>query len=391
MAKRAHGEGTILKRKDGRWQGEVSLGYDQSGKRKRKTVYGKTQKEVRAKLDEIKQQITAGTFSDTKLTVKQYLKQWLEHVSPNLKPRTIGDYRYTVAHYINPALGSKQLAKLKPLDIQSLVNDIAKRSGARTANLCRTRLFTAMKQAVRWELIPRNPVEAVTTVKETKRKQIIWTSEEAVRFLAAARPHRLYALFYLAMATGLRHTELLNLRWGDVEGMTLTVRESKTEKGLRTVTLSPDIIETLDEHRTRQEAEKRFLGDVWHDDTLVFPSEVGTKLNRHNVNRLRTRLIEDARAAWRAEAEGRGDDDTVTLLDEGKLMRRATLHDLRHLNVSIRRKMGQDAKLIADQIGHTDPSFTTRLYTHLFDEDRQAAGVNLKDALGSSTPPTEQN
>lgn len=60
-------------------------------------------------------------------------------------------------------------------------------------------------------------------------------------------------------------------------------------------------------------------------------------------------------------------------------MRHATLHDLRHLNVSIRRKLGQDAKVIADQIGHTNPAFTQRLYTHLFEDDREAAGVNLAE------------
>ena len=77
--KRAHGEGTITQRRDGTWMGQISLGYDDSGKRKRKTIYGRTQKEVRARLDEYKRQIASGTFSDTRLTVKGYLEKWLEH------------------------------------------------------------------------------------------------------------------------------------------------------------------------------------------------------------------------------------------------------------------------------------------------------------------------
>ena len=71
MAKRAHGEGTISKRQDGTYEGKISLGVDVEGKRKRKTVYGKTKKEVLAKIDEVKQQLANGTFSDSKLTVKK--------------------------------------------------------------------------------------------------------------------------------------------------------------------------------------------------------------------------------------------------------------------------------------------------------------------------------
>lgn len=371
------------------WQ--ISLGIDAEGKRQRKTVYGKSRTEVRAALDQYKQQIAAGTFSDTRLSVKDYLEKWLEHVAPNLAPRTINDYRATVRRHIIPALGRKQLAKLKPLEIQTLVSDVAQNSGARTANLCRTRLFSALKQAVRWELIPRNPVEAVATVKEVKREQIIWYPEESVRFLAAARPHRLYALFYTAMATGLRHSELLNLRWEDIEGTALRVRKSKTAKGVRRVTLSADIVEVLNEHRLQQDAEKEIMGNGWADPSLVFASVIGSRLNRHNVTRLRYGLIAKASKRWRGEAEAAGDEETVRRLEAGELMRRATLHDLRHLNVSIRRKLGQDAKLIADQIGHADPALTVRLYTHLFEEDRQAAGVDLRAALGSSTPSDEQN
>ncbi len=362
MGKRAHGEGTLSRRSDGRWQAQVMIGYGPDGKPKRKTVYGKTQAEAREKLEAIKRQLADDTFSDARLTVKEYLEKWLEHVTPNLKPRTIGDYRHTVEKHIIPALGGKRLQSLKPLDIQALVDHVAANSGARTANLCRTRLFTALKQAVRWELIHRNPVEAVSTVKEKRRAQIIWTPEEAVRFLATARPHRLYALFYTVMSTGLRHGEALNLRWDDIEGTILRVRESKTEKGIRRVTVSQDVLDTLEGHKRLQEAEKAQLeraGIPWPDHDLVFTSEVGTQLDRHNVNRTRRALEKQAG------------------------VRPATVHDLRHLNVSLRRKLGQDAKLIADQIGHTDSSFTQRLYTHIFEDDREGAAVSLAEAFGT--------
>ena len=187
------------------------------------------------------------------------------------------------------------------------------------------------------------------------------------QFLAVARPHRLYALFYTAIDTGLRHGELLALRWNDVQSDRRKATASKTPKGKRVVSLTPATRDVLDLHRERQAAEFSELGEEHGEDGLVFTSEVGTKLDQRNVTRLRHRL--EAAAS----------------------VPRATMHDLRHLNVSLRRNQKHDAKLIADQIGHADPAFTVRLYTHLFEEERQAAGIDLREALGSTTPSDEAN
>lgn len=349
-----------------RWQAQAVIPQE-LGKPKRKTLYGKSYAAVKEKLDALMRQVADGTANQTPETVEQYLRRWLSEVERQVKERTINDYRYTVEHYIIPRIGSVKLAKLTPMKVQNLVSEVANELGIRTANLCRTRLFTALKQAVRWELIPRNPVEAVDPLKEQPREQTIWTAEESVRFLNAARTHRLYALFHLSMATGVRKGELIHLRWDDIDGAVLYVRKSKTQKGVRRVALSPDVLALLEEHRKRQEAEKVYLGELWEDNNLVFPSEVGTKLWPRNLTRV------------------------SHMLERKAGVRHATMHDLRHLNVSIRRKLGQDAKLIADQIGHTNPAFTMRLYTHLFEEDRANSAVDLSKALGSNTPPEQQN
>ena len=154
---------------------------------------------------------------------------------------------------------------------------------------------------------PPNPVEAVDTLKEKKREMVIWTAEEAVKFLDTARPHRLYALFYLAMATGLRHNELLHLCWDDLKGGVLSVRESKTAKGVRRVGLSQDAIKVLEQHRQRQDAEKAEVGALWPEKDLVFPSEMGTRLISRNVTRARHTLQDRAHEMWRKEAEAQGD------------------------------------------------------------------------------------
>lgn len=357
MAKRAHGEGTISKRSDGTWEGKVSLGYDGQGKRKRRTVYGRTRQEVKGKLDNLKQQISDGTFSEIKLTVKQYLARWLTEKAREVKPQTVEDYRYQLEKYVTPVLGRLELSKLTPLKVQAMCGELADRISPQRANKCRRVLSGALSQAVRWQLISRNPCDAVKPLKVGKTEMQLWTPEEAARFLDSARTHRLFALFYLAMSTGMRRGELLGSRWQDIGESCLYVRQAvieqrghivittpKTEKGARRVALSPDVSEVMRQHRERQEAERHLLGAAWPDTGLVFTSEVGTLLYPRNFTRTWHTLQKNAR------------------------VRKAKLHDLRHLHASMAIRSGVDPKVLADRLGHARASFTLDVYTHLFEE-----------------------
>jgi integrase len=417
--KRGKGEGSVFELPNGTWRGKVTVGYAEDGKQRFRWVSGKTQAEALAKVAEIKQQLASGTFADTKLTLKNYLEQWLAHKESGVKPRTVEIYRHLSAYHIAPRIGHKRLDKLTPLDVHRLVAEVATHGGARTANQCRTMLYSAMKQAVRWQLVPRNVVEATDPLKEKPREMVLWTPEEVVRFLDTARAHRLYALFYAALSTGMRRGELLGLRWRDLEGGGIRIRETlvlvgnklvlstpKTDKGQRYVTVSPDVQEVLEMHRTRQEAERAHLGEVWPrtlevyqqhgkklalvavENDFVFSSETGTLIHPRNLERTWYGLQDAARDAWAKAVDEAGDVATLKKLRDGRLLPRVRLHDLRHLNVSLRRRLGQDAKLIADQIGHTDPAFTTRLYTHLFEDDRRGAAVSLLNLLPKGDPST---
>ena len=209
--RRGRGEGSVFEQPNGSWRGKVTVGYDDEGKQKFRWVSGKTQGEALAKVAAIKQRLSSGTYTDTKLMVGDYLERWLEHKQGQVKPRTAEAYQHTVVKHITPNIGRKKLDRLTPLDVQEMVSSIAAVSGTRTANMSRTVLFSALKQAIRWELLNRNPVEAVDPLKETTREMVLWSPEEVVRFLAVARPHRLFALFYLALSTGMRRGELLGL------------------------------------------------------------------------------------------------------------------------------------------------------------------------------------
>lgn len=367
--RRGRGEGSVFEQANGTWRGKVTTGYDDEGKQRFRWVSGKTQAEALVKIAEIKQRLTNGTYSDTKLTVKSYLEQWLEEKERHVKPTTHEVYEYA-GGCLYPHIGSVRLDKLTPLQIQSALNRIADGKGKAAANKCRRVLFSAYKQAVRWQLVARNPVEAVDVHKEVRRELTLWTPEEAARFLDTARPHRLYVLFYLGMATGLRRGELLGLRWEDIRGDVLHVKRAlvkakgklelstpKTAKGVRRVSLSPDVPVMLLQHRQLQDAERL---PSWPDSGLVFVSETGTPLNPDNLTRLRKQLMKDAKVP------------------------QMRLHDLRHLHASMAIRSGVDPKVLADRLGHARASFTLDVYTHLFEEQRVNAAVSLLDFLPKS-------
>lgn len=400
--RRAHGEGSVSqvqrkrRRSDGStyfytvWEGEIATGMGPDGRGRRKHVYASTQHEALAKLDRIKQELATGTYSATKKTLGVWLEQWLDQRRPRLKQGSIEQYEYVIRRHIVPDLGGVRLDKLTPAHVEAVMAATIKRCtrakqqdgdrpnarprGVATANKVRTVLHAAMKQAIRQRLVnTMNPVDTVDPLPVLKREMVLWTPEQAAAFLDAARPHRLYALFYLAMSTGLRRGELLGLRWCDLRASNVTVKQSlvKAKAGgtrietpknhkTRTVGLPPDALEVLMCHRQVHNAEKAQAaveGHSWPASDLVFTSEVGTPVHPDNPKRVLNAICQEAGVP------------------------RLRLHDLRHLYSSVCIASGVDPKELAHRLGHARASFTLDRYTHLFAEQRTASTTSLLDFL----------
>lgn len=242
--RRGKGEGSVLLRSDGRWIAQVQTGYNENGRPKYAQRSAKTQKEAIEKLDALKREVHGGTYSDTKLTVKQYLTGWLDTARGEVTPKTLKSYTLCVQH-LNRHLGGVRLNKLGSQQIKRALlsirdesvarNKQAKRSGdgVRTANLCRTVLRKACEDAVNdaKPLLLRNPVN-FKPQKATPKEIIIWTPAQMAVFLRVARESPLYPLFVLAVGSGLRLGELGGLRWRDVELNAVNVRQAlKLENG----------------------------------------------------------------------------------------------------------------------------------------------------------------
>jgi integrase len=298
--RRGRGEGSITQLADGRFQARVDLGWVE-GKRKRKAVYGKTREAVAKKLITALSDYQDGLpVLNEKQTVAQYLTQWLEQTaSQTLRPRTFIRYGELVRIHAIPFIGKVALARLTPQHLAKLYIDCRKTGlSPRTVQFLHAVLHRALRQALQWELIARNPADAVQAPRVARKDIQPLTTEQLDQLLIAASGDRLEALYALAVTTGMRVGELLGLQWADIDNGRIQIRhtlqnidkvwvlvEPKTDRSRRSVTLSSIALAALRQHQARQNEERLQAGPAWGKWTLVFCTEVGTPLDARNLLR----------------------------------------------------------------------------------------------------------
>lgn len=375
--KRGQGEGSIYKRKDGRWAAVANLGY-QNGKLKRKYYYGDTRKEASDKLTTGLNDLKKGIPIITeRQTIKQFLERWLtDCVKPSVRPSTYISYDQQVRVHIAPSLGHFQLSQLTPQHIYKYMKErLAKGLSARTVGYHRRVLVIALGQAMKWGLVARN-VAALTDPPRAKKYEIQpITPEQARAFLQATEGDRLEAFFTVALSLGLRRGEALGLRWIDVDLDARTLRinqqlqrlegrlqmsEPKTKTSRRVLDLPDILITKLREHRTRQLEDKLRTGSHWVETGLVFTTSVGTPIDPRNVKRRLDPLLKDAG------------------------MPHFRVHDIRHFAASLMLAQGVPLKVVSDILGHSQISTTADLYTHVLPSLRKEA-IDLMDSILTGT------
>jgi integrase len=353
--KRGHNEGSIRQRPDGTWEARLSL---PGGKRK--SLYGKTRREVQDKLRGAYRDLDAGLDLATgRQTVVQYLTQWLSAaVKPSVKTKTYEGYESIVRVRLAPRIGRKALTRLTPLDIQALYTDLqAAGLSGRSVSHTHHVLHRAFRQAVRWGVLARNPCDGVTPPRPERREMRVLSQAEAGTLLDATRDHPAHGLYVLALTTGMRQGELLGLRWDDVDldGAKLAVRQSlqrqregglvfiepKTARSRRTVLLSRLAVTALREHRRRQLADRLATGPAWEDRGLVFANATGGPLDPSH----QTHVFKDALRLAGLPA--------------------IRFHDLRHTAATLLLAQGVHPKVVSEMLGHTTITLTLDTYSHL--------------------------
>lgn len=374
MGKRSNGEGTIVKRSDDRWAGAITL---PDGRRK--WLYGKTQQEVARKLAAVRHDRDSGLpISTDRRTVGDYLESWLEMRKPSLRPSAHENYTWYCRQYIIPSIGQVPLAKLTGEHVQRLLSArLSDGLALSTVRYIHAVLRNALNEAVSLGLIARNAALVVKKPRAPRIEMRCWDPEQARRFLAAARADRLYALYVLALSTGLREGELLGLRWRDVslpdsgEGALrvqhtlhwraglLSIEEVKTAAGRRQIHLSTQATEALREHRTRQLVERATAGLRWRDHDLVFCTMSGGAIHVSNFRRRSfLRLVHAAGVPY------------------------IRPYDMRHTAATLLLLAGIHPKVVSEMLGHSSVTITLTIYSHVLPMIQRDAASAMDRLLG---------
>jgi integrase len=362
MARRANGEGTIGKRKDGTYYGSIRLGGEYQW------CYGRTRKEVADKLRALRQKYEQGVSpAADKVTVAAFIERWLDEVVwIRNKPSTYTSYSQVVYTHIIPHLGKIPLTALRPDHVQALINQLTEAKKApRTIRNVRAVLRQALSQAVRWRYVTYNAATLVETPQAEQYKVQPLTKAEARQLLNTVKGHRLEVLYLLALTLGLREGELLGLLLSSIDldrasvkvdgalirsGKTLIRAAPKTKSSIRTLPLPASLIPHLKAHIERQK--EQFADSLW-----LFTNESGGPLSRFTLL-----------------------DQFQALLKKAEL-RKMRFHDLRHSCATFLIARGEHPRTVMDILGHSQISTTMNIYGHILDGTRTAAIAGLDDYL----------
>ena len=358
-SRRPQGEGSVCRLPDGRWRGVVDLGWH-DGKRRRKYITRGSQAEVVRELRRLTAAAEAGRLPIARApTLGQWLERYLDEVAaPSVRPSSLRRYRQELRLYIAPALGKVPLDKLRPSQVSDFYRSQLLHLSPGSVRRLHALLRRSLGVAVRWQLIPWNPVTAVDPPSLTSVEVHPFDANEARLFMAAASCDRFHARWLIAVLLGLRQGEVLGLTWRDVDHdqRVLAVRQTlqyhpgegfhlvppKTARSRRIVPLPNAVIDALKVRHEQQETDRLAAGvKFWEDWGLVFTTGFGTPLSPRNDYREFRRLV---------AAAG---------------LRRVRLHDLRHTAASLMLAQGVNPRVVMEILGHSQIGVTMNTYSHV--------------------------
>jgi integrase/predicted RNA-binding Zn-ribbon protein involved in translation (DUF1610 family) len=345
--------------------------------RRRKTQAGfRCRKDAETAMNKVMTAVEEHSYVvPTRITVREYLlKEWLPAIRGTVRPTTVASYTMHVEGHIVPALGSLQLSRLSAQAINAfyaklLASGRLQGKGSlspATVRRVHATLHRALKDAVRWQRLSVNPVDAADPPRgQSKQRELpAWNAEQLAGFLAFLKDDRLFALWRLLAMTGCRRGEALGLSWDDldVEAATLTIRralvplgatvivsEPKTARGRRRIALDPVTIEALKAHAARQ-ADEQSACDAWSETGYIFTTEVGRPLDPHRMSKAFERHL-------RAAA-----------------LPRIPLHGLRHTYATLALSSGVNPRIVSGRLGHSTVALTLDIYSHVLPQaDAEAA------------------
>lgn len=359
---RTKGEGNIRKRKDGRWEARLMVGYKPNGKPDVRSVYGQTKEEVAQALLELRQQQADGMLpSSNTTTLAEFVASWFPYHQrfgnggKGCRENTMANYRRSWRH-IQPLLGRKRLKDIKPEHLRQAYQRIMLRvqqesggakEGRRTTEQCHRFLHLVFEQALEDGLIARNPCKMLKNKPKSQSKSPdIITLDQARAALELAKGKRYYPALLLLTVTGARRNEVLGLQWKDLDLLNCRVfitkqvhfptgggwklGPPKSGAGERGVPIPEDVAEALLHHKNE-----------------INPSEDDFVCQTKNGNPIRPESLNEQ---WIKTRKKLGLGENVTI------------HSLRHSYITWHAEAGTDMKTVAMLVGHADDRTTRQVY-----------------------------
>jgi len=382
--RRARGEGSIRQRPNGSWEARFVVGVDpKTGKDIRKSVYGKTQKEVRKKMTEAIAALDKNDYREPcKMSLGQWLDIWQKECIKKVKPSTAQLYSDQIRLYIRPALGAVKLESLDAHTIQRFYNQLGEErdgkpglSGKSVRNVHGI-LHKALQQALKFGYIKANPT-TFCELPDKKQDEIQPLDEVQTRaFLKAIEGHRHEQLYKVALYTGMREGEVLGLAWDsvDLDNGIITVKQqlrreqkkdgqyyltSPKNGKARTIAIPPQAIAALRAQQLRQAEQRLKVKELWEDSGMVFTNDLGGYLSYRTVYDCFKRIV-------------------------AKIGSPATrFHDLRHTYAVMAIQAGIDIKTTQHNLGHATPEFTLRVYTHVTEKMKRDGANQMGNLIGN--------
>ena len=360
--RRPSGDGMVRKRDDGRWEGRIVIGHKENGLPIYKSVLSKSQKELTAKLNQLKETYKGADLNeDCNMTLSEWLDRWMDiMIGLSARESTIINYRKYIKNHIVPYLGDKKISLITTSDIQKMYTklknegrvhpkpDGSKELSGSTVRSVHAVLHEAMEMAVSQRIIIRNPTVGTILSKAVPKPINPFNTEQLDKFLSAIQNEpEWHDLFYMEVTTGLRRGEVCGLKWSDFDADSGSIKvsrtvtpaphglfkigDTKTENGMRTIILVPSTLEMLKE-RQKSAVSQWIFPNFFLPELPINPHSAYTKFK----SILKKYGLPDIR-----------------------------FHDLRHTFATQAVFTGINPKVLSDILGHADASFTLDRYAHV--------------------------
>ena len=356
---------TIMKYKAPNGETRWRVRWRDNDKQKSKTF--DRQKLAKDFMVKIENDMREGSYvSPSKIRVSEYLMQWIDEHQANLAPSTAQRYKELIIR-ANAKIGGKHLQRLNPGEIQSMYTALGMELSGTTLLQMHRILSRSFKDAVRKQLVEKNPCNYVDAPRKAKFQAKIVPPDEVQEYLTLFKDHYIYPAVCLALFCGLRRSEILALRWSDIdlkegmvhvnhsiywdkEGYHLQPPKSKQK---RTVPITQGMIAIL---RTQRRLQKERLAMLWHKydrSEFVVTYDNGNLLRPHSLSERYKEIISKTKYAG------------------------IRFHDLRHTAASLMLLEGEDLKTVSELLGHSSIKITADIYTHIVKDQKRKAVSRL--------------